>query len=358
MLNAPRVLKSLAKCGGARTSRGEGGLVWTINLNRGLRHDRKSTTAIRRPARRLFEATPGNTLGLVDSASTPRTGLPPPARRKAAPKPLSKRGRVAENDGVVKNKDFNLIRKILRRDQTTFAEAHHASGSASARTREKKSMERLQSGRAVGWDMLAPYLEMSPRTTSRPFRARTHVGHPAADWRAGDEGNSKAFDVQGVCPDLRLYDMRVLDENGESDEFSILAALQFIQYLNANSEHPMLHGVNLSLSIRHKVKNFACGCTPVCEETERLVKAGIASSPPPATRLPRRRDGGGVLPGIPQLSSTAPGNGSVSPSARTHRQPHTYGESDTSPARPTARGYEARPRRPGERITSTVPEAA
>src|SRR4029079_2790620 len=78
-----------------------------------------------------------------------------------------------------------------------------------------------------------------------------------------------------VCPDLSLYDMRVLDENGESDEFSILAALQFVLYLIANSDNPLLQGVNISLSIRHKVKNFACGCTPVCEEVERLVNSGL-----------------------------------------------------------------------------------
>ena len=78
----------------------------------------------------------------------------------------------------------------------------------------------------------------------------------------------------GVCPDLTLYDLQVLDENG-GDEFAVLAALQFVRHLNSGKDNPLIHGVNLSLSIRHDVANFACGRTPVCDECERVVGSSI-----------------------------------------------------------------------------------
>ena len=33
--------------------------------------------------------------------------------------------------------------------------------------------------------------------------------------------------------------------------------------------------MNLSLSIPHDVRNYACGRTPICEECERLVESGV-----------------------------------------------------------------------------------
>ncbi len=180
--------------------------------------------------------------------------------------------------------------------------------------------------------------------------------------RVGDGGDDERVDVKGVCPDLRLYDLRVLDENGESDEFSILAAMQFIQYLNASSDYPLLHGVNMSLSIRHKVRNFACGCTPVCEETERLVKAGIVVVAAAGNDgyLDAEATGGAFSEGYRSISITDPGNAQgVITVGATHRDsPHTYGVSYFSSRGPTGDGR-LKPDlvAPGEKITSTVPDA-
>ena len=79
----------------------------------------------------------------------------------------------------------------------------------------------------------------------------------------------------GVCPDLRLYDLRVLDDEGQGDEFGVMAALQFIRYLNSKNDYMVVHGANLSLSIPHDVANYACGRTPVCDECERVVSSGV-----------------------------------------------------------------------------------
>jgi len=62
---------------------------------------------------------------------------------------------------------------------------------------------------------------------------------------------------------------------GGSDEFTIMAALQFIRYLNSSKDVLLVHGANLSLSVPHNVASFACGRTPICEECERLVASGV-----------------------------------------------------------------------------------
>src|SRR5262249_59250216 len=58
-------------------------------------------------------------------------------------------------------------------------------------------------------------------------------------------------------------------------EFAIIAALQYIRYLNSRSSFMKIHGANLSLSIPHDVRNYACGRTPVCIECEQLVESGV-----------------------------------------------------------------------------------
>jgi serine protease AprX len=382
--DAPALVEAFARLleGAAPVEAGADGVVWSINLNRrASAMIWKSTTAIKADAaRRLFEVnTEGIRWAVVDSGIDARH---PAFRRrlldgkpnsgpesKPAAEPFKDDSGAARNmTRIEKTYDFTLIRKILSRDPATF-------GKLPARLRkrfrdkpeERKSlMERLQAGRAVDWDMLAPFLEIphAAREYWPPaFEHGTHVaGILAADWRAKDADNEKKTDVQGVCPDLNLYDMRVLDENGESDEFSILAAMQFVQYLNANSDYPLLHGVNLSLSIRHKVRNFACGCTPVCEETERLVKAGIivVAAAGNDGYLEAETTGSAFSEGYRSISITDPGNAQgVITVGATHRDsPHTYGVSYFSSRGPTGDGR-LKPDlvAPGEKITSTVPDS-
>jgi subtilisin family serine protease len=165
--------------------------------------------------------------------------------------------------------------------------------------------------------------------------------------------------VKGVCPDINLYDFRVLDENGRGDEFSIIAALQYIRTLNANLDTPLVHGINLSLSIRHDVANYACGRTPVCDEAERLVAAGVV------VVAAAGNDGymqystpEGRQEGYRSISITDPGNAeTVITVGATHRfQPHTYGVSYFSSRGPTGDGR-IKPDlvAPGEKIEAPVP---
>jgi subtilisin family serine protease len=188
----------------------------------------------------------------------------------------------------------------------------------------------------------------------------SHVaGILAGDCRPLDAGDRRRGTPHvGLCPDLQLYDLRVLDDRGEGDEFNVMAALQFVRHLNAQREAMAVHGVNLSLSIRHDIANFACGRTPVCEECERLVGAGIivvaaAGNDGYLQYLTPR----GPQDSYRSISITDPGNAAgVITVGSTHRfQPHTYGVSYFSSRGPTGDGR-AKPDlvAPGEKIEAPV----
>jgi serine protease AprX len=185
------------------------------------------------------------------------------------------------------------------------------------------------------------------------------AGILAADWPDAYEHTSLEGPLTGICPGIELYDMRVLGQ--DADEFTIIAALQFIRHLNANKDLMIIHGVNLSLSVQHDVANFACGRTPVCEECERVVASGVvvvtAAGNRGFNKLPTPdRDATGDYR---YISITDPGNAeSVITVGSTHRyMPHTYGVSYFSSRGPTGDGR-TKPDlvAPGERIDSCSPE--
>lgn len=346
------------------------GMVWAINRNRGASAMIwQSTTAVKADAaRRLFEVKcDGIRWAIIDSgidATHPAFRLRD-GDGNPYPEPFVEKedGKVENKTRIEKTYDFTLIRKILSRDQATLDNLPSGIRQRFTAKAKKALQDRLQQGRAIDWEFLAPLLEVPNDKYEPPvFEHGTHVaGIIAADWKSTDETNEKKIDIRGVCPDLRLYDLRVLDENGTSDEFSVLAALQFVQYLNTNSDYLQLHGVNLSLSIRHSVKNFACGCTPICEEAERLINSGliVVAAAGNDGYLEAEMSGGIFSEGYRSISITDPGNAQgVITVGATHRDsPHTYGVSYFSSRGPTGDGR-IKPDlvAPGEKITSTVPE--
>jgi len=218
-------------------------------------------------------------------------------------------------------------------------------------------------GRAVDWDTIAPLLEIAHDDSYRaPADDHgTHVaGILAADWRAFDNPTPGDHDVQGMCPDILIYDLRAFDASGASDEFQILSAMQFVRHLNAHADRQVVHGVNLSFSVRHEVDRYASGATPVCEEAHRLVGSGVIVV---AAAGNEGRGGyvtkGRTIEGYRTVSVTDPGNAEkVITVGSTHGdKPHTYGISYFSSRGPTGDGR-AKPDlvAPGERITSPVPD--
>jgi len=218
----------------------------------------------------------------------------------------------------------------------------------------------VEKGRTVDWKLLEKFLEIPIERYEPPLHEHgTHVaGILAADWRIAD-GNGARRDIVGVCPDINVYDFRVLDKEGAGDEFNIMCALQFIRFLNSTNDFVAVHGVNLSMSIPHDVMNYACGRTPVCEEAERVIQSGVVVVAAAGNQGYRKLSAadGTTLETYSSISVTDPGNAElVLTVGATHRsKPHTYGVSYFSSRGPTGDGR-SKPDlvAPGEKITSTL----
>lgn len=213
----------------------------------------------------------------------------------------------------------------------------------------------------VDWQKIRKLIELDigdPGKADRPDHPHgTHVaGIIGADWREGDPETVK---MTGVCPDIALFDFRVIGSSLGDSEFAVTAALQFIRFLNEQSG-PRIHGVNMSLAIRHNVRNYACGRTPVCLEAEALVANGVvvvAAAGNRGYQTVQLADST-TFESYAASSVTDPGNAEgVITVGSTHRQwPHTYGVSFFSSRGPTGDGR-LKPDllAPGEKIVSCIP---
>lgn len=211
----------------------------------------------------------------------------------------------------------------------------------------------------IHWELVEKFVEIKPGTQP-PSNHGTHVaGIIGASKAAATKvcGESEDF-ADGMCPDITLYDFRVLAPDLRDTEFAIIAALQFIRYLNDRDNFFTIHGVNLSLSIPHDVRNFACGRTPICIESERMVESGVvvvAAAGNHGYKSFETKEGS--FDSYAAFSITDPGNAdSVITVGATHRfWPHTYGVSFFSSRGPTGDGR-IKPDlvAPGERIRAPV----
>ncbi|MEM9072925.1 MAG: S8 family serine peptidase [Myxococcota bacterium] len=193
-------------------------------------------------------------------------------------------------------------------------------------------------GGAIDWSGIEPFLEVphDDDYTAPSYPHGTQVAAVLGGDLESDEGR-----VAGVCPDIELWDLRVLDENGEGKEFDILAALQFLRFKNAQRGTFVVHGANLSLSLEHDVVGYGCGHTPVCREASRLVGSGVVVVAAAGNNgyVERERTASGVAT-YRDSSITDPGNAAdVITVGSTHRtRPHTYGVSYFSSRGPTGDG--------------------
>jgi hypothetical protein len=348
-------------------------MVWSVSLNRQARSTmwRSRATVKADAAARVFDITCRELAwAVIDSGIDARHIAF--RRRKGDGKPY---GEPFENDKnrtrVVASYDFSIVRRLLSEETLDAALTELPAGRSSDEIdRRKQDVQalkgRLKRGAEVDWDIVGrlirvPHVTASGREGYRPPKQEhgTHVaGILAGDCRPTDGDDSSASAPMGICPDLQLYDLRVLNDRGEGDEFNVMASLQFVRHLNSNHSVMVVHGVNLSLSIRHDIANFACGRTPVCEECERLVGGGIvvvaaAGNDGYLQYLTPR----GPQDSYRSISITDPGNSAgVITVGSTHRfQPHTYGVSYFSSRGPTGDGR-AKPDlvAPGEKIEAPV----
>ena len=212
----------------------------------------------------------------------------------------------------------------------------------------------LLNGRELNWSFMEPFLKIE-YDDHYITPVNDHGTHVAGILAANDAESGR----MGVCPDINLYDIRVLDQQGKGSEFNVIAALQFIRNLNGSEDHMVIHGANLSLSIKHDVANYACGRTPVCDETDRLVASGVCVVAAAGNQgYIKYHTADGPLEGYHTISITDPGNSEkVITVGATHRyRPHTYGVSYFSSRGPTGDGR-LKPDlvAPGEKIMGPTP---
>ncbi len=276
---------------------------------------------------------------------------------------------------IIATYDFVKIRDLLGCDPDdveSLVDDFPVLKDEEARKRLRTILELMETT-VINWESLEEFL----RVEHIPANARgvksskyrpggehgTHVaGIIAADWRATDKEATPrgSGDLYGVCPEIELYDLRVLDDKEGGNEFAIMSAMQFVRYLNNRRDFVAVHGVNLSFSIPHDVANYACGRTPVCEEAELLARNGVVvvAAAGNSGRARYLTPTGTADDGFRTVSITDPGNAAaVITVGSTHRgEPHNYGVSYFSSRGPTGDGR-AKPDlvAPGEKILSSIP---
>ena len=278
------------------------------------------------------------------------------------------------NSRILKAFDFSNIREIVSLDNTDTnttefknrlkrlldAPLQQKITAQDAKKNLKDLAQDAANDRPIHWELVEPLIEIKPTTEPRSNHG-THVAG-IIGCSAGDKTGKKVKNnfADGMCPDINFYDFRVLAKTLEDTEFAIIAALQYLRYLNDRHTYLTIHGANLSLSIPHDVRNFACGRTPICTECERLVESGVvvvAAAGNLGYQSFETKDGS--YEGYTAFSITDPGNADgVITVGATHRyKPHTYGVSFFSSRGPTGDGR-LKPDlvAPGERIESCLPK--
>ena len=217
----------------------------------------------------------------------------------------------------------------------------------------------LRGGRLLDWTILGPLLRIPHNAKEYVPPVHPHGTHVAGIIGAHDIDETVSKNLIGMCPGIDLYDIRVLDQSGKGKEFNILAALQFVRWMNMQSDDMAIHGINLSFSMIHEVASYACGQTPACMMCDRLVSDGVVvvASAGNLGQAMFQAAEGGLSQGFRVVNITDPGNAeSIITVGSTHRnRPHSYGVSYFSSKGPTGDGR-SKPDlvAPGEKIVSCV----
>jgi hypothetical protein len=351
-------------------------LVWTVSLNRRATPAlTKSVPAVKADAARtLFTVNCSEIVwAVVDSGID--------ASHQAF---LDKEGTAAR---IKRSFDFTVIRKIVsldnlrnpekrkkRVDELLGRKLKTALDEAQADQYLQKLAQDAKERRSIDWEVVERLVEIDPAKNPPPSNHGTHVAGILAASKDGANNGSKGKKnrkqaslpesesgdwADGMCPDICVYDFRVLAPTLKETEFAIIAAMQYIRYINERNSFITIHGANLSLSIPHDVRNYACGRTPICNECERLVNSGVVVVAAAGNRgYQNFETKEGLYESYAAFSVTDPGNSDgVITVGATHRYwPHTYGVSFFSSRGPTGDGR-IKPDlvAPGERIRATLP---
>src|SRR5271165_3464844 len=241
------------------------GMLWSISLNREASTSvwRSRMTVKADAAARLFDTrTSGIRWAVLDTGTVARHKAFWRRDEHGDRKPVDPAAKDDDlNSRVLRTYDFLRITELLDPDTPIPYEGNVAASVDAAKFEELRSdlQRNLLHGRSIDWDLLEPFLRV-PHTVNgyeapEADSHGTHVaGILAANWPEAEHETPLKQPLLGICPDLEIYDIRVLphkrakdpaEKPKKSDEFTIIAALQFIRHLNAHKDVMVIHGVNL-----------------------------------------------------------------------------------------------------------------
>lgn len=351
--------------------------VWRVALNRRIAALASGAAASRMVSTATIKADAARTLFAADCAQLV-WGVIDSGIDAAHPAFTAGTGEPARSR-VIEAYDFSRLRETVAYDRLEASRdrilallaAVLPGGSDAAAAAVRKLVADAREARPYDWSVLQHLVRIAPDTPPAVDHGTHVAGILAGDWPAPDDGGPP---LTGVCPDLRLVDLRVLStlpDPGRADEVAsrdmrddvesaLLAAMEFVRWRNSRNRYLEIHGVNMSVGLPHDAQNFACGHTPVCRAATALVEAGVVVVAAAGNngRVMLQDTRGQRFESSAASSITDPGNAEdVITVGSTHRdRPHDYGTSYFSSRGPTGDGR-AKPDllAPGERISGPLP---
>jgi subtilisin family serine protease len=163
-----------------------------------------------------------------------------------------------------------------------------------------------------------------------------------------------------MAPFTRLISVQVLRKDGGGSTFDCIRGLAYLRNLNQGSRERCIDGANLSLGYDLEASTYGCGFSPICEEVNRAVDAGICvvvSCGNSGYGVAQSEQAGVSVAthvGMAEsISDPANADQCIAVGSVHKREPHKYGVSYFSSKGPTVDGRQKPDLvAPGERIVS------